>query len=106
MALIQPRPVNFQTNSADARNRQEDFNYSVDERLSSQHVTILDLRSKNLKKIDKFSTHVQFNVVRLDSNQIIKLENLDVFSHLIEVKNREKKTKFQVFISFLLVVRV
>lgn len=59
--------------------------FSLDDRLSKQHLTLLNLSSKNLKKIDKLQDNINFNVVLLDSNDITKVEHLDVLTHLIEV---------------------
>jgi len=50
-----------------------------------KHLTKLDLTAKNLKKIEKFSSKIQFDVAFFDSNEITKIEHLDVFHHLIEL---------------------
>ena len=63
--------------------------FSIDGRLAQQHLTRLDLCSKNLKKIDKLPTQIQFNVVLLDCNEITKLEHLDVLAHLVEVRPKK-----------------
>ncbi|CAF0769438.1 unnamed protein product [Rotaria sordida] len=59
--------------------------FSIDNRLLEQHLTQLDLCSKNLQKIDKLSTNINFNIILLDNNEISKLENLDIFSELIQL---------------------
>jgi hypothetical protein len=59
--------------------------FSIDARLSEQHLTRLDLCSKNLKKIDKLPNNIHFNVVLLDHNDITKLEHLDILTQLIQV---------------------
>ncbi|CAF2803998.1 unnamed protein product [Rotaria sp. Silwood2] len=60
--------------------------FSIDDRLSQQHLTELDLCSKKLKKIEKLSNDINFNVVLLDHNDISKVEHLDVLTHLIQVR--------------------
>jgi hypothetical protein len=59
--------------------------FSIDNRIEQRHVTLLDLRSKNLKRIEPLAKNVQFDVVQLDSNEINKIEHLDTLTHLIEV---------------------
>jgi hypothetical protein len=59
--------------------------FSIDDRLSEQHLTRLDLSSKNLKRIDKLPNNINFNIILLDQNQISKLEHLDNFPQLIQV---------------------
>ncbi|CAF3094377.1 unnamed protein product [Rotaria sp. Silwood2] len=59
--------------------------FSIDDRLSQQHLTELDLCSKKLKKIEKLSNDINFNVVLLDHNDISKVEHLDVLTHLIQL---------------------
>lgn len=61
--------------------------FSIDDRLSEQHLTKLDLCSKNLKKIEKLPNNISFNVILLDHNDITKVEHLDILTHLIQVKN-------------------
>ncbi|CAF3723713.1 unnamed protein product [Adineta steineri] len=61
------------------------LNFSIDDRLSEQHLTRLDLCSKNLKKIEKLQNNISFNVVLLDHNDISKVEHLDVLTHLIQL---------------------
>lgn len=61
--------------------------FSIDERFAEQHLTKLDLCSKNLKKIDKLPNNIQFNIVLFDHNELTKIEHLDVLTHLIEVRN-------------------
>ena len=65
----------------------EPLHFSVDTRLSQQHLTRLDLCGKNLKRIDRLPNNIGFNVVLLDSNEISKLEHLDVLTQLIEVRS-------------------
>ena len=59
--------------------------FSLDDRLSEQHLTQLDLCSKGLKKIEKLQNNINFNVILLDNNDITKVEHLDVLTHLIHV---------------------
>lgn len=59
-----------------------------------KHLTKLDLTAKNLKKIEKFSSKIQFDVAFFDSNEITKIEHLDVFHHLIEVKENPNESNF------------
>ncbi|CAF3743149.1 unnamed protein product [Rotaria sp. Silwood1] len=59
--------------------------FSIDDRLSQQHLTELDLCSKNLKKIEKLQNNINFNVILLDNNDITKVEHLDVLTHLIQL---------------------
>lgn len=59
-----------------------------------KHLTKLDLTAKNLKKIEKFSSKIQFDVAHFDSNEITKIEHLDVFHHLIEVKENPNELTF------------
>ncbi|CAF1011016.1 unnamed protein product [Rotaria sordida] len=59
--------------------------FSIDDHLSQQHLTQLDLCSKNLKKIEKLPNNINFNVVLLDYNDITKVEHLDVLTHLIQL---------------------
>ncbi|UJR15290.1 hypothetical protein I4U23_002243 [Adineta vaga] len=61
------------------------LNFSIDDRLVDQHLTRLDLSSKNLRKIDKLPNNINFNVVLLDHNDITKVEQLDVLTHLIQL---------------------
>ncbi len=59
--------------------------FSIDDRLAEEHLTRLDLCSKNLKRIEKLPTNVNFNVILLDQNEITKLEHLDIYPQLIQV---------------------
>lgn len=68
----------------------------------AKHYTTLDLIGKNLKKIEKISGQIQFDVVRLDSNDISKIEHLDLLHHLIEVRDRSIFTHEQFPLSFQL----
>jgi len=61
--------------------------FSIDDRLAEQHLTRLDLCSKNLKKIDKLPNNINFNIILLDHNEITKLEHLDIYPQLIQVRN-------------------
>jgi hypothetical protein len=85
-------PVHWHTDSVSPRpttmsNRvYQPLTFSIDDRLSEQHLTQLDLCSKNLKKIDKLPNNIHFNVVLLDHNDITKIEHLDILTHLIQVK--------------------
>ncbi|CAF4776389.1 unnamed protein product, partial [Rotaria sp. Silwood1] len=59
--------------------------FSIDGRLLEQHLTKLDLSSKNLKKIDILPNNINFNIILFDNNEINKLENLDLFPQLIQL---------------------
>ena len=99
MQIVQHCPVpirpeqttnHWQTESISSRpimsNRvDQPLTFSIDDRLSEQHLTRLDLCSKNLKKIDKLPNNIHFNVVLLDYNDITKLEHLDILTQLIQV---------------------
>jgi hypothetical protein len=61
--------------------------FSIEDRLAEQHLTRLDLCSKNLKTIDHLPNNINFNVILLDQNQISKLEHLDFLPQLIQVRN-------------------
>jgi hypothetical protein len=69
--------------------------FSIDDRLSEQHLIRLDLCSKNLKKIDKLPNNIEFNVVLFDHNEISKLENLDILTQLIQVRIKLNKKNFE-----------
>ena len=90
----EPSNMPWQTDSASPRslptptmsNRiHQPLIFSIDQRFAEQHLTKLDLCSKNLKKIEKLSNNIQFNIILFDHNDITKIEHLDVFTHLIEV---------------------
>ena len=78
-------PMSPRSTTMSNRNYQP-LNFSIDDRLADQHLTRLDLSSKNLRKIDKLPNNINFNVVLLDHNDITKVEHLDVLTHLIQVK--------------------
>ncbi|CAF3296177.1 unnamed protein product [Rotaria sp. Silwood2] len=59
--------------------------FSIDDRLLEQHLTRLDLCSKQLQKIDKLPNNISFNIILLDNNEISKLDNLDIFPQLIQL---------------------
>jgi hypothetical protein len=59
--------------------------FSIDDRLENRHLTRLDLRSKNLTKINKLTDQIQYDVVLFDSNDITKVEHLDILTHIVEV---------------------
>jgi Leucine-rich repeat (LRR) protein len=101
MAIAQHRPVptrqeqttiHWQTESMSPRSTTmsnrvyQPLIFSIDDRLAEQHLTKLDLCSKNLKKIDKLPNNINFNVVLLDYNDITKIEHLDILTHLIQVR--------------------
>jgi Leucine-rich repeat (LRR) protein len=101
MAIAQHRPVptrqeqtniHWQTESMSPRSTTmsnrvyQPLIFSIDDRLADQHLTKLDLCSKNLKKIDKLPNNINFNVVLLDYNDITKVEHLDSLTHLIQVR--------------------
>jgi hypothetical protein len=77
--------------------------FSIDDRLSEQHLTTLDLCSKTLKKIEKLPNNINFNVVLLDNNDITKVEHLDILTHLIQVKFFSK-ISFKIFLYLFLVI--
>ena len=90
----EPSNMPWQTDSASPRslptptmsNRiHQPLIFSIDQRFAEQHLTKLDLCSKNLKKIEKLSNNIQFNIILFDHNDITKIEHLDVCTHLIEV---------------------
>ncbi|CAF1606036.1 unnamed protein product [Rotaria magnacalcarata] len=102
MQVVQHRPVSTRqehttinwssessrsTRTTTAMSNQVDqpLNFSIDNRLVEQHLTRLDLCSKNLKKIDKLPNDINFNAVLLDYNDITKVEQLDVLTHLIQL---------------------
>ena len=60
--------------------------FSIDDRLDKQHLYRLDLASKRLSKIDPLPVGIQFNVINLDQNEIVKIEHLETLAHLIQVK--------------------
>jgi hypothetical protein len=41
--------------------------------------------TKNIKRIEKLPTNINFNVILLDQNEITKLEHLDIYPQLIQV---------------------
>lgn len=83
----QPESHHPPTTATTMSNRvHQPLTFSIDDRLSEQHLTELNLCSKNLKKIDKLQNNISFNVVLLDNNDISKVEHLDVLTHLIEVR--------------------
>jgi hypothetical protein len=78
MAIAQHRPVptrqeqttiHWQTELISPRSTTmsnriyQPLNFSIDDRLAEQHLTKLDLCSKNLKKIEKLPNNIHFNVV-------------------------------------------
>ena len=92
-----PTYHSWQPGSISPRDNQLMFNrlhqpliFSIDDRLAEQHLTRLDLVGKNLKKLDQLPTNVNFNVVLLDRNDISRIEYLDIYPQLIQVRNREK----------------
>jgi hypothetical protein len=90
--------IHWQTESMSPRSTNmsnrvyQPLNFSIDDRLSEQHLTRLDLCSKNLNKIEKLPNNINFNVVLLDHNDITKVEHLDVLTHLIQVKDLYKSS--------------
>jgi hypothetical protein len=117
MQIVQHRPmptrqdqptIHWQTESLSPRpttisNRvYQPLNFSIDDRLSEQHLTKLDLCSKNLKKIDKLPNNIPFNVVLLDHNDITKIEHLDSLTHLIQVRI-SRKIFWKIFLYFLVI---
>ncbi|CAF0982923.1 unnamed protein product [Adineta ricciae] len=87
----QPTAIHWPTESMSPRSTTmsnricQPLNFSIDDRLSDQHLTRLDLSSKNLRKIDKLPNNINFNVVLLDNNDITKVEHLDVLTHLVQL---------------------
>ena len=90
-------PIQWQMGSASPRERQQiaatmssridqPLIFSIDDRLEEQHLTRLDLSSKNLTKIERLPNNVHFNVILLDQNEISKIEHLDSCSQLVEVR--------------------
>lgn len=77
--------------------------FSIDDRLAEQHLTRLDLSSKNLRRIDNLPNNVNFNIILLDQNELTKIEHLDIYPQLIQVKQKLENQKF--FLSnFFLVI--
>ena len=68
--------------------------FSIDDRLAEQHLTQLDLTSRNLNKIDQLPTNINFNIILLDRNAITKLEHLDIYPQLIQVGHRRKDSSY------------
>jgi hypothetical protein len=100
MPTRQEQPtISWQTESISPRSTTisnrvyQPLNFSIDDRLSEQHLTKLDLCSKNLKKIDKLPNNISFNVILLDNNDISKVEHLDILTHLIQVKIFQKSSQ-------------
>jgi len=94
IAEHQSPTYHWQNNSISPRESQTMSNrigqpliFSIDDRLAEQHLTRLDLISKNLNKIDQLPTNINFNIILLDRNEITKLEHLDIYPQLIQVGN-------------------
>ena len=108
----QPSPLHWQSGSISLRESQhiattmmsnriyQPLIFSIDDHLSDQHLTRLDLCSKHLKRIDKLPDNINFNIILLDQNEITKLEHLDIYPQLIQVGNSDKNS----FIRFFLVI--
>lgn len=89
----QPGSISPRDNQLMANRLHQPLIFSIDDRLAEQHLTRLDLVEKNLKKLDQLPTNVNFNVVLLDRNDISKIEHLDIYPQLIQVRNREKTSR-------------
>lgn len=63
--------------------------FSIDDRLSEQHLTKLDLSSKNLKRIEHLPNDISFNIILFDYNELTKIEHLDIYPQLIQVKKKD-----------------
>ena len=79
---VSPRPL---TTKPMSNRIHQPLVFSIDDRFAEQHLTKLDLCSKNLKKIEKLPNNIQFNIVLFDHNEIAKIEHLDTLTHLIQV---------------------
>lgn len=89
----QPGSISPRDNQLMANRLHQPLIFSIDDRLAEQHLTRLDLVEKNLKKLDQLPTNVNFNVVLLDRNDISKIEHLDIYPQLIQVRDREKTSR-------------
>lgn len=74
--------------------------FSIDDRLAEEHLTRLDLTAKHLKRIDRLPTNVSFNIILLDSNEITKIEHLDIYPQLIQVRTLESLSLAENFAPF------
>ena len=68
--------------------------FSLDDRLTEQHLTRLDLSGRNLNKLNQLPTNVSFNIVLLDRNEISQLEHLDIYPQLIQVRHQQTNSSF------------
>jgi len=96
---ISPREIQRIPTTAMSNRIHQPLIFSIDDRLAEQHLTRLDLSSKTLKRIDKLPNNINFNVILLDYNEITKVENLDIYPQLIQVK-KNRIQKFFYYISF------
>ena len=71
--------------------------FSIDDRSLKENLIRLDLSSKNLKRIDELPENVNFNIILLDQNEISKIEHLDIYSQLIQVRNKISLAKRLIF---------
>lgn len=86
----QPTSASPRDNQLMANRLHQPLIFSIDDRLTEQHFTRLDLAGKNLKKLDQLPTNVSFNIILLDRNELTKIEHLDIYPQLIQVRYREK----------------
>ena len=61
--------------------------FSIDDRLAEQNLTRLDLSSRHLNRIEQLPTNIDFNIILLDRNEITRLEHLDIYPQLIQVRD-------------------
>lgn len=95
MQIVQQHspPYQWQPGSVSPRDNQimpsrlpQPLIFSLDDRLAEQHLTRLDLSGRNLHKLNQLPTNVSFNVIVLDRNELNKLEYLDIYPQLIQVR--------------------
>ena len=91
-------PMHWPLNSASPRDRahrQDDpmanrvhqpLVFSIDDRLAEQHLTRLDLPSKNLRRIEPLPDGINFNSLNYDRNEITRLEHIDALPQLVQVR--------------------
>ena len=91
-------PMHWPVNSASPReraHRQDDpmanrvhqpLVFSVDDRLAEEHLTRLDLSSKNLRRIEPLPNGINFNSLNYDQNEISRLEYIDSLPQLVQVR--------------------
>jgi Leucine-rich repeat (LRR) protein len=66
--------------------------FSVDDRLAEEHLTRLDLASKNLRRIEPLPNGINFNSLNYDHNEISRLGNIDALPQLVQVRGLVEKS--------------